>query len=250
MNIPTEQIFEQKQMLQTQMHELEPQLHAVIQKQAEAKHVEVLAQLILEYNRLEREIEDRSRVFSLLSSPQQSLRSPFVKAHLFDAVVAAETVSAELVDFLVDDLLIQLRGDVQSGQDNAVDLIQAEYKEYIIPGKIMAGRFDMLNQLLEEMNRFCSVVDAAYQPSQAEHVLEYAFKKAIDADVRMPPIVNAIKEYGFQYLTEDARARLLSQVDERLAVLRFDEARKLGIAMAAAVHMRAEQEAASEGATK
>lgn len=242
MNISTEELFEKKQMLQEQMHAYEEHLQEVVKKQTETRKIEVLAQLVLEYDQIEKEIEDRTKVLELLSAPPQSLRSPFVKANLFELFVAAETVSAALTDFLVSDVLIQLRGDIQSGEDNTTDLIQTEYKDYIIPGKLIAQRFEEIDGLLDEMNRFCKGVDPNYDDKEAQNVLEYAFRLSIDADTQLEPSVHALEKLQFRYLTPEARQRLMDHLNEHLAIVRFENARKQTIAMEHAVQIIHEQE--------
>jgi len=177
-----------------------------------------------------------------LSKPPEALRSPYVKSEFFSYLVAAETVSTDLVNFLVDSMLQELRQEIQGWEDDAVDLIQAEYKEHIIPGKIIAERFDEIDGLLEEMNRFCTVIDKTYTGDQARRVLHYAFEISITADTKMDPTIKALREMQFEFLHEDDRAALLDKVEEHLGVIRFERAKDQTIAMEKAVAMRAEQE--------
>lgn len=242
MNISIEEIFEKKQMLQEQIHAYEEHLQEVVKKQTETRKIEVLAQLVLEYDQVEKEIEDRAKVFALLSAPPQSLRNPFVKANLFELFVAAETVSVALVDFLVTDVLIQLRGDIQNGEDNTSDLIQGEYKDYIIPGKLIAQRFEEIDGLLDEMNRFCKAIDSNYDEKEAQNVLEYAFRLSIDADTQLEPSVHALEKLQFRYLTPEARQLLINHLNEHLAIVRFENARKQSLAMEHAIQILHEQE--------
>ena len=116
-----------------------------------------------------------------------------------------------------------------------VDLIEADYKEYIIPGKIIAERFDEIEGLLTEMIRFCKYLDHKYSEERASDVLKYAFRISIDADTRMPPTIKALKEFQFTYLRPTDRAELLDHVEEHLAILRFEQVRKQNIAMEKAV---------------
>lgn len=240
--ITPEEIFNTKQKLQKEVEEFETKLQQLVQEQAKMKKIEKLAESILEYDQLIREISDRTAVFSLLSAPPDSYRSPFTKSQLFEYIQSAETISVELVDFIVTAVLEQLRKDIQSGEDDSVDLIQAEYKEYIIPGKIIAERFDEIDDLLAEMNRFCTRLSPEYNPWDAREVLAYAFRKATDADTRMDPTITALKTGQFEYLSPEDRAALLDHVQEHLAVMRYDQARKQQIAMDKAVQMIEAQE--------
>lgn len=235
--ITQEQIFEQKQKLQEEITEFETKLQEHREAQAKIKKIEKLAESILQYDAIVREIADRTSVFSLLSAPTDAFASPYTKSQLFDYIQSAETVSIDLVDFIVNIMLSQLRKEIQSGEDDTVELIQAEYKEYIIPGKIISERFDEIDDLLGEMNRFCAAVNNEYNPWDARKVLAYAFRKATDADTRMDPTISALKERQFEYLTPEDRAELLDHVHEHLAVIRYDDARHQQIAMDKAVKM-------------
>lgn len=237
MNVTKEQIFETKKMLQQQIEQYEEQLKLLVAKQTEIKKVDVLAQSILQYEDLQNQISDRAHLFALFSTPPESLRRPMVKAQLFSYIEAAETVSVDLVNFLVDDFLQQIRLDIQAGEDDSIDLIQAEYKEYIIPGKIIAERFQEIDDLLSEMNRYCKMLNPQYDEMQARDVLVYAFEISITADTRMEPTVHALRELEFAFLTPEDRAALLDKVEEHLAVLRYEQARQQNISMEKALQM-------------
>lgn len=242
MNINQEQIFQAKQELQQQIEEYDKKLTAERIKQETLTKVEELAKSILDYNELQRQISDRTHLFALLSAPPESLRSPFIKSELFSYFEAAETVGPEFVNFLVDDFLTQIRADIQSQEDDSVDLIQSEYKEYIIPGKIIAEHFNEIDELLAEMNRFCKMLDPNYDEATAAKVLEYAFRISIDADTRMDPTIQALKEMNFQYLTPEDRVSLLDHVAEHLGVLRYEQAKNQNLAMQKAIELLAAKE--------
>ncbi len=248
MKVTKEEIYNWKVKLQQDIERYEKQLQQIIRQQESIGKVVELAQSILQYDELQRQIDDRTVLFSLFSEPPESLRHPLVKASFFTYLEAAETVGIELVDFLVNDFLQQIRYDIQNGEDDDVQLIQAEYKEYIIPGKIVAERFDEIEPLLEEMNRFCKIVNPNYNPMEAQAVLEYGIQKSIGADTKLDPTIHLVKEVQLQYLTGEARARLLDAVEERLAVMRYEEAKDQNIAMDKAVTMLEMREAAA-GAT-
>lgn len=254
MQLSQEQIFAVKKQLQDQMNEYQQKLEAVLEKQKKLKKIEDIAQSILDYNEIERQITDRAHLFSLFFSPPESLTSPYVKSQLFSYFEAAETIGPQMVDFLVDDFLMQLRNELQSSvADNydSADLIQAEFKEYIIPGKIIAEKFEQIDSLIEEMNQYCQKIDPHYDPmkppNSAFDVLRYAFEISITADTRMDPTVHAIKEIPFRYLTHEDRIALLGAVDEHLAVIRFEKTKEQNIAMDMAVHMLAQKEQQEEG---
>lgn len=242
MNITQEHIFQAKQELQQQIEKFEKELAELQAKQQTIQKVELLAESIIQYNAIQREISDRAYLFSLLSSPPENLRSPFVKSEFFAYLEAAETIGPDFVNFLIDDFLTQLRADLQADDDNSVEIIQAEYKEYILPGKIIAERFNEIDDLISEMNRFCRLVDQQYDESAACDVLTYAFQKSINADTRMEPTINALREMEFQCLTQEARAELLRQVDEHLAILRYDDTKNQNLAMEKAIKMMGERE--------
>ncbi|PIW36890.1 MAG: hypothetical protein COW24_02945 [Candidatus Kerfeldbacteria bacterium CG15_BIG_FIL_POST_REV_8_21_14_020_45_12] len=237
MRVTKQDIFNVKTQLQQEIQQYEKQLQELIVKQGMITKVAELAQSILEYNELERNIGDRTYIFALLSSPPESLRNPLVKSNLFSYIEAAETVSVELVDFLLNDFIQQIKFDIQNGEDDDPGLVQAEYKEYIIPGKIIAERFDEIEPLLEEMNRFCKVLQPNYDANEAQTVLEYGIRKSISADTRMDPTLHLLKEVKLQYLTPEARARLVDEVEEHLAIIRFEVAKDQNIAMDKAITM-------------
>ncbi|MBI2411449.1 MAG: hypothetical protein HYV32_06175 [Candidatus Kerfeldbacteria bacterium] len=242
MNINEQQIFEVKQQLHDQIVQYEQQLIALTAKQEQITKLEELAKSVLEYQEIQRQLADRTHVYSLLSSPQQSLRSPFVKAELFSYFEAAETVNPALVDFLVNDFLTEIRADMENGEDDVAELIETEYKEYILPGKMMAEKFDELDALCDEMVRFCKQLEPQYNEQRAADVLKYGFIAAIDADTRMEPTIHALKEVAFRYLHDTDRAELLGHVEEHLGVLRFETARKQTLAMEQAVRMMERRE--------
>lgn len=242
MNVTKEQIFEVKQRLQQEIQQFEGQLKELIVKQAQIKKIDVLAQSILQYEDLQNHISDRAHLFALFSSPPESLRRPMVKSQLFSYVEAAETIGVDMVNFLIDDFLHQIRLDIQAGEDDEVDLIHAEFKEYIIPGKIIAERFEEIDDLLSEMNRYCKVVDPQYDEARARDVLVYAFEISVNADTRMEPTVHALREIDFGYITPEDRGQLLDKVQERLAIIQYDQMRTQNIAMEKAVKMMSERE--------
>lgn len=235
-----EHLIEIKGKLQAEVEVWEKKLQEVIEKQKKEKKVEKLAELILEYDKIEREIEDRTHVFSLLSQPEETLSSPFLKSEWYSYIEAAETVSPELVDAVMDRFSSAIRQTIESGEDDTVDLIQAEYKEYLIPGQILAGHFERIDGLVMEMNAALSKVASTYDPKQSSTVVYYAFQKAIDSNVRIEPIAEAVKAATVKALTVDQRNQLLNQLEERAAVLRFDVSRKQNIAMEKAVQRLAQ----------
>lgn len=240
--VTPEQLFQVKQQLQTEIDQQSRLLAEVREKQTQVKSIEALAELVLEYNRIENAISDRGYVLTFLSSPLEKIRSPFVKSQIFSYIEAAETVGPDLVNVIIDYLLEALRNDIQEGEEDAVDLIQAQYREYILPGKVVAERFEEIDELLSEMNRYCAAVDPNYNKEQARDVLVYAFEVSITSDTRMEPTITALKEKQFEYLTPEDRAGLLDKITEHMAVLRFEEARTQNIAMDKAVKMMEERE--------
>jgi len=237
MNVTQEQIFEKKLQLQKDIELYEKQLQKMIAQQGQMTNITQLAESILAYNEIERQIEDRAHLFSLLSSPPESLLSPYVKSELFSYIVSAETVSTEMVNFLMNDVLTQLRLLIESGEDDSIDLIQAEFREYLLPGKIIGERFEELDSLCNEMNRYCTALDSSYNPAQAERVLRYAFEISLNSDIQLDSVIEALKNMSFTYLSEADRAFLLDAVEERLASIRFEATKKHNIAMERAVKL-------------
>ncbi len=240
--ISPEQQFQTKQQLQHAVEQYEQELTTLIHQQNATKKIEELSEYLLKYNEIIRQIEDRQHVLSLLSNPVTSLRSPYVKSQFFSYVEAAETVSTDVVNLLVDEFIQQFRLDVQSGAEMTVESIQSEFKEYIIPGKITAERFAEVDDLLDEMNRYCRGVDATYKDELAHEVLVYAFRIAIDADTAMPPIVGALENHQFRYLKPEDRASLLDEAQEHIAVLHYEATKKQNVAMDQAVQIIAKRE--------
>ncbi len=232
-----QQLFELKTQLTTDTEQLNQQLHALEQQQREEKSPEKLAATILEFERLQQGISDRGELFAFFSAPDLSVTSPYQKSELFQVVEAAETIGTKIVDIVADYFLDHIRADIQAGEDDAVDLIQAEFKEYIIPAKIIADRFDQLDDLLDEMNRYCRALDPNYDIGQAEKVLVYAFELSLNADVQLDTTIHALREFQLRFLTPEDRALLLDRVEERLAVLRFEKAKNQEIAIEKALEM-------------
>ncbi len=238
MNITDEQIFQAKKQLQEDITKFEQDLQKLIKKQQGISNVETLAATVLQYNQIEREIEDRAHVFTLLAAPPSSLTSPFVKSEFFSYIVAAETIGPEMVNLLTDDFITQIRKELQSGEYDSVDLVHAEFKEYILPGKIIGEKFEEIDSLLNEMNVYCKNIKADYNEAEgAQQVLKYAFEISITADTRMEPTIEAIRKFPLQNLSDQDRAELLDKVEEHLAVIRYNEAKKQNIAMDKAVKM-------------
>lgn len=237
-----EQLIEIKTKLQNEVEGWEKKLQTVIDQQKTEKDLEKLAKQILEYDKIEKEIEDRSHVFSLLSEPEDSLASPYVKAEWYSFIEAAETVSPELVDAVMDRFTPAIRATIEAGEDDAPGLIQAEFKEYIIPGQILAGHVDRIDGLVTEMNAQIKQRFPDYDPAQAGGLVEYAFQKAIDSHVRIEPIAEVVKAGTVKALSVDQRNELLDKLEERAAVLRFETARKQQVAMEKAIERRAQTE--------
>lgn len=237
MMLTPEQLFALKQQIEVETEGLSRQLHEAEQAQMDVKSPEKIAKSILDVERIQREISDRGQIFAFLSSPESSITSPYLKAELFETIEAAETVSVQLVDVIAEHLLHYVRADIQAGEDDVVELIQAEFKEYIIPAKIIAEHFEQIDDLLEEMNRYCRAVQADYAPSSAQEVLVYAFEASFNADIRLEPTVKALREFEFTYLTPEDRAMLLDRVEERLAIIRYEKAKNENVAMEQALHM-------------
>lgn len=245
MNVSDEQIFQTKQQLQQQIAQYEQQLQQLIQKQEKLTKIEDLAKSILEYNQLVQEIKDRTQIFSLLASPPSALTSPFVKSELFSYFVAAETIGPELVNFLVDDFLVQVRKEFQSGEYDSIDLIKAEFKEFILPGKIIGEKFEEIDGLINEMNMYCKNIQPDYDPiTNSKEVIKYAFEISITADTRMEPTIEAIRTQPLRDISNEDRAELLDKVEEHLAVIRYNEGKNQKIAMDKAVTMLEQKEQA------
>lgn len=237
-----EQLIKIKTQVQSEVQEWEKKLQEVIQKQKEEKHPEKLVQLILQYDQIEREIEDRTHVFSVLSEPEEVLNSPYLKSEWYSYIEAAETISPELVDSVMTRFASAIRQSITSGEDDTVDLIQAEYKEYLIPGQILAGHFERIDGLVMEMNAAIMKLNPAYDVKESSVAVYYAFQKAIDSNVRIEPIAEAVKSGSVKSVTVDQRNQLLNQLEERAAVLRFEITRKQNVAMDKAVQMLEERE--------
>ncbi len=232
-----QQLFEFKTQLTRDTEGLEKQLHALEAQQREEKSPAKLAQAILDFESLQQGISDRGVLFTFFSEPEATITNPYQKSEWFEVVEAAETIGPAIVDIVADYFLQHIRGDIQAGEDDAVDLIQSEFKEYIIPAKIIAERFDQIDDLLDEMNRYCTAVDRAYDSAAAQKVLVYAFEISLNADIRLEPTIAAIQKMQFRHLTPEDRALLLDRVEERLATLRFEKAKHQELALAKALEM-------------
>lgn len=237
-----DRLIEIKTKLQAEIEKWEKKLQTVIDQQKKEKDLERLAKQILEYEKIEHEIEDRSHVFSVLSQPEETLASPFIKAEWYSYIEAAETVSPEMVDAVMDRFTPAMRAAIESGEDDTPDLIQAEFKEYIIPGQILGGHFDRIDGLVMEMNAQIKQRFPEYDPKQAGDLVFHAFQKAINSHVRIEPIAEAAKAGSVKALTVDQRNGLLDELEERAAILRFETARKTNVAMEKAIARREQAE--------
>lgn len=234
-----ERLVALKNQLQQEISDWEKKLQTIILKQKSERKLEKLAALILEYDQIEREIEDRSHVFSVLSEPEETLTSPFIKSQWYSYIEAAETVTPEVVESVMDRFSPAIRAAIEAGEDDTPDLIQSEFKEYILPGQILAGHPERLDGLVMEMNAMIRKINPNFNSSSAHELVFYAFQKAINLNVRIEPIAEVVKAGTIKSLTVDERNALLDQVEERAAVLRFEASRKQNVAMEKALELLA-----------
>lgn len=229
--VTAEQRSQWKVELQTQIADWEKKLQVIIDEQKKATSPDKLAVLILQYEEIQREIADRSHVFSLLSEPLEALRNPYVKSEWYAYVEAAETISPEWVDHVVEYFSVAIHQAIESGEDDTVDLIQNEYAEYIFPGVILGGHADRIDALVQDMHMYIRKLQPRYDEKLSTTVVMRAFLKAIDSDVRLEPVAEAVKQGSVKTLTVDQRNELMDRLEERVAVLRFEAARKQNVAM-------------------
>lgn len=241
MNITPEHIFKIKKRLHEEIEEYEKKLQILIKKQAQLTSIEELGQSVLEYDELEHQIEDRTKIFSFFSAPETSVSNPYVKAELSATIEAAETIDLEIVNVLADEILVAVRKEVDVTDDDCA-VITNDFKEYVLPAKIIAGKFDELSSLLVEMISTCRQQVKNFNEKEVEKVFVYAWQRAIDADINLDPIIRALRMQKFQFLTNTDRAALLDRVEERLAVLRFEQAKKQQLALQKAVEISKRRE--------
>ncbi len=220
--------------LSQELNEFMVKLKELAARQQTEKNIEKIAASILQYNQLEKEISDRGYIISALNQPLERLTSDFFKTEIFSYFEAAETVGPELVDFLVE-AFHQLSKTKILPELETIDLYQAHYKEYVFPGKILAQKFEQLDALAREMNEYIVRRDPQYDHKKSQGLLAYSFQKAINADIRLDPLIEALRQREYEYLKAEERNKLLEAIEERLGVLRFEAARQQELAMAQAI---------------
>lgn len=193
-----------------------------LSKKDEAAYVD----LYLKYEDLQREINDRQIVLDLLGSGDSRFSSQLYQAEFWNYLVAAETISNDLVNALVDKMHAAIVKELPTYE--SYEEFHAPYKHILIPGKIVAGRFDEIDGMVEEMNNYIQQVIPEYDRSKSLEVLPVAFGYSIAADTKNPPIQKALETRQFQWLLPEEQKRLLKEVIEQEAYVQdFREKNKL-----------------------
>lgn len=235
--ITPEVAFDIKQRMQQEIERAEGELRACVQKQTEITKVEVLAQSVLEYEDIQRKLENYAHVFSFFAAPVQSVLSPLVKAEVLEYVHAAVQVDPDIAKKAAEMIAEELRLLIQSNDDDTLDMVEAEYRNYIVPAYLLAGLYNETNDQLMQMIRFCTQYSTDYGNTQAADVLRFGLEIVIDASEELTPLIAAIKTSFPKFLTEADQALLLDACEERLAEVRFEMSKKENLAHEKAVEM-------------
>jgi len=216
---PKPDVFEWVPKLTGELEDLQSQLSGVMKDQKKAlkdSDEKIYVPLYLKYNEIERAINDRQHVLRLLSE-KDNFESEFYRGDFWSYLIAAETIGNELVDALTN----EMRDAVKNGfhQYETFEQFHSPYKNFILPGKIIAGKFDELDTTVEELNHYIQQIIPKYDRSKSLEVLPYAFKLAIDADVEVGAIKSDLEKADYSWLMKEEVESLLEHADERLAQL-------------------------------
>ena len=155
---------------------------------------------------------------------------------MFSYFVAAETVGAELVDFLVEAYHQIVKKD-KFPEFEHEQSYRAHYKEYILPGKILAHKFEQLDDLVREMNEYLVRENPDYDHQHSHDLLYHAFNVALNSDIHVDPLIEGLKNKEYEYLNPEERDKLLYEINERIAIINFEQTKNQNIAMQKAVKM-------------
>lgn len=237
--ITQEQIFSIKQEMQDRIAAAEKELQQLVHDQQTLQKVDDLARTIIRYEEVEHTVENAAHVFSFFAAPVQSVLSPLVKAEVLEYVRAATeidpTIGVSAAQLIVEELRVLL----QSQDDDTLDMVESEYKNYILPALLIAGACSDVNDQLREMMRYCAQYQPSYGQKEATDVLKYAIDVAIDMALEpsMPVLVESIRTAFSQWLQEADQAELLDACEERLASIRFEKVRGQNLAHEKAIEM-------------
>ena len=232
---------DKKKELEKDVEEYHKKLQEEIKKQAEITNVEELAQSIIDYTDIENEISDRGLLLTLLSQPVEHFKSPFFKAQFGPYLDAAETVSPEIINFVTDVFHDEIKEDFPDYK--YADEFTSEYREHILPGKIIAGRFNELDSLIREMNENIKNIDSKFNENLSTQQLYEAFKVALGMNIDLEGIKKGLEDEKISFLTSEAKKDLLELLAEKQRMKRFSESKDQNVAMERAVKMLEQREA-------
>ncbi|MCW1929812.1 MAG: hypothetical protein KIH62_000680 [Candidatus Kerfeldbacteria bacterium] len=245
--INSELNFSIKQRMQEQIVAAEAELQAIVHEQAQTNSVEKLSLLVLTYESIEERLENYSHVFSFFAAPVQSVLSPLVKSEALEYVRAATAVDADLGKQVAQTIAEELRVLIESQDDDALDMVEAEYRNYIVPAYLIAGLYTEANDQLMQMMRFCAQYEKEYGTVQAADVLRFGLEIAIDVSYELTALIAAIRTSFPQFLMEADQAFLLDACEERLAEIRFETSKRENLAHEKAVEMLERREKMTTG---
>ena len=225
--------------LSKEVEEYNTKLQELVVKQEKINNPEKLAVSILEYEDIENNISDRGYVLSALDGLDR-FTSDYFKAELMSYFEAAETVEDDLVDFLVTTFDQEVTTKEPEDFDHE-DMWLAHYKEYVLPGKILAHKFEQLDDLAGKMNELIIKQWPEYDKERSKGVLKYSFEKVIDGNIKLDPLIDNLKVVDYQNLNKEEKNELLESLTAALGVKRFEEARRQEVAMDKAINMLKEK---------
>lgn len=202
----------------------------ILQQEAalNAKDEDTYVRLYLQYNEISREINDRQHLLEVLGAGEERFANDLYKAEFWSYLVAAETVDLNLVNELTE----KMHATAPAGfaEAESYDEIQAAYKNYILPGKIIGGRFDELDGLVDEMNTHIQRRIPTFDRSLSLPVLPYAFSLTIDSDTENEAVKQALETREFAWIQPEERNRLLKEMAEQIAYVQDELVRNEQIA--------------------
>lgn len=232
---------QKKKDLREEVDHYHEKLQKEMARQKEITNIEELAQSILDYTNIENEISDRGLILTLLSQPVDHFKSPYFKAQFGSYLDAAETCSPEIVNFITEVFHDEIRSEFPSYK--YPEEFHAEYREHILPGKILAGRFDELDGLVREMIDNVRKIEPKYDEGMAAQQLYEAFKVALGMNIRLEAVKGALEKGRIAFLTEESRKDLMELLEEKERIREFEENKDQNVAMERAVKMMEQREA-------
>lgn len=217
-------------------------LQEIIHKQYDAQDMETLAHLHMEYQEIEQRMDAASELYIFFSKSKESWLHPLVKSELFSILHAATLVQPKLCNVIASALRDAIMTNVRKRFYDSVDLVEAEYKEYLLPAVIFSEVFGDIDHDVTMMIDACVALDPQYDRNRGIHIVRDACAHVIETVERTDAIATALQKNVITMLNADDRAMLLTQIVKRQATQRFVKAKAQEDTMKKIIEMRERQE--------